>query len=45
MAMNRVWLPAARPPSATSRVLAPLGTVTKYEVVALRTAVAVFFTT
>src|SRR5690606_36787022 len=38
MAMNRVWLSAFRPLIAISSVLAPSGTVTKYDVVQLRSA-------
>ena len=34
--MNRVWLPVRRPPRATSSDLAPSGTVTKYDLVPLR---------
>ncbi len=34
--MKRVWLFAFRPDSETSSVLAPCGTVTKWEVVLLR---------
>ena len=34
--MNRVWLLSFSPPIATSRVLAPSGTVTKYDLLALR---------
>ncbi len=36
MAMNRVWLWPFSPPIATSRDLAPSGTVTKYDWVLLR---------
>ena len=39
MAMNRVWLLSFSPPIATSRDLAPSGTVTKYDLVLLRCTV------
>ncbi len=35
-AMNRVWLPERSALRATSRVFAPSGTFTKYDVVPLR---------